>query len=65
VEIPDIDPFPEDDLRRADAAEARLQGGDLRRADEAEAYAEQSDRSAAFDRAVDAEMPGFAGDETR
>jgi hypothetical protein len=64
AEIPDIDRFPEDDLRRADEGEARLQAGDLRRADEAEATAEQDDRPEVFDRALDAEMPGFAGDET-
>jgi hypothetical protein len=63
-EIPDIDRFPEDDLRRADEAEARIQEGYLRRADEAEANPEQDDRPAPFDRAFDAEMPGFAGDET-
>jgi hypothetical protein len=65
AEITDIDRFPEDDLRRADEAEARIQAGDLRRADEAEAATEQGDRSAAFDRVFDAEMPGFAGEETR
>jgi hypothetical protein len=65
VEIPDTDRFPEDDLRRADAAEAGIEDGDLRRADQAEANAEHRDRSAAFDRAFDAELPGFTGDETR
>lgn len=64
AEIPDSDPFPEDDLRRADEAEAGLQDGDLRRADEAEADAEQGGRPAAFDQAFSAEIPGFAGDET-
>jgi hypothetical protein len=57
AEIPDIDRFPEDDLRRADEAEARIQDRDLRRADEAEAG--QGDRSAVFDRVFDAEMPGL------
>ncbi len=64
VEIPDIDRFPEDDVRRADEAEAGLQEGDFRRADEAAADAEPGDRPAAFDRAFDAEIPGYAGDET-
>jgi hypothetical protein len=49
VEIPEIDRFPEDDLRRADQAEANT-GHD--------------DRPTAFDRALDAEMPGFSGNET-
>jgi hypothetical protein len=66
VEIPDADRFPEDDLRRADEAEARLEeSADLRRADDAEADAGQGDRPTPFDRASDAEMPGFAGEETR
>lgn len=64
AEIPDIDRFPGDDLRRADEAEARIQDGDLRRADEAEADADRGDRPGTFDRAFDAEMPGFAGEET-
>ena len=64
VEIPDNDQFPEDDLRRADEAAARSQDGDLRRADQAEANAAQGDRPTAFDQALDAEIPGFAGDET-
>jgi hypothetical protein len=57
AQIPDIDRFPKDDLRRADDAEARIQDGDLRRADKAEANAEQGDRPATFDRAFDAELP--------
>jgi hypothetical protein len=64
AEIPDIDRFPTGDLRRADEAEARIADGDLRRADEAEAEPEQGDRPTAFDRAFEAEMPGFAGEET-
>jgi hypothetical protein len=40
----------------------RFPGDDLRRADEAEA--EQGDRPEVFDLAFDAEMPGFAGEET-
>lgn len=48
-EIPDNDPFPEDALRRAD---------------DAEVSADQGDRPEAFDRVLDAEMPGFAGEET-
>ena len=63
AEITDIDRFPEDDLRRADEPEARIQDGDLRRADEADAG--RGDRPTPFDRAFDAEMPGFAGEETR
>lgn len=63
-EIPDNDPFPEDALRRADEAEARLRAGDLLRADDAEVSADQGDRPEAFDRVLDAEMPGFAGEET-
>lgn len=62
VEIADIDRFPEDDLRRADEAEARSTDGDLRRADEAESNAGQGDRPVAFDRALNAEMPGFGGE---
>jgi hypothetical protein len=64
VEIPDYDPFPADDLRRADEAEALIRDGDLRRADEAEGNAGQGDRPEAFDRVLDAELPGFAGEET-
>jgi hypothetical protein len=64
AEIPDIDQFPEDDLRRADEAEAGWQDGDFRRADEAAADAEPGDRPAVFERAFDAELPGYAGDET-
>jgi hypothetical protein len=64
AEIPDIDRFPRDDLRRADEAEARIQGH-LRRADEAQANAEQDGKLAPFDRVLDAETLGFAGDETR
>jgi len=64
AEIPDTDPFPADDLRRADEAEERSPGGDLRRADEAEEIPEQGDRPEAFDRVLDAELPGFAGEET-
>ena len=65
VESPGIDRFPGDDLRRADGAEARIQDGELRRADEAESDAGQGDRPAVVDRAFNAEMPGFAGNETR
>jgi hypothetical protein len=57
AQIPDIDRFPKDDLRRADDAEARIQDGDLRRADKAKANAEQGDRPTTFDRAFDAELP--------
>jgi hypothetical protein len=64
AEIPDTDRFPADDLRRADEGEARIGDGDLRRADEAEAEPEQGDRPTAFDRAFEAEMPGFTGEET-
>jgi hypothetical protein len=64
AEIPDTGRFPEDDLRRADEAEAQIHDGDLRRADEAEASEEPGDQPAAFDRALNAELPGFAGDET-
>jgi hypothetical protein len=46
------------------AAAARSQDGDLRRADAAEANAAQGNRLTAFDQALDAEVPGFAGDET-
>lgn len=64
AEIPDVDPFPEDDLRRVDEAEARLEDGDLRRADEAEATPERGDRPRTFDQVLDAEIPGYAGEET-
>jgi hypothetical protein len=64
AEIPDTGRFAGDDLRRADEAEARLQEGDLRRADDAEADAGPGDRPASFDRAFEAEVPGFAVDET-
>ncbi len=63
-EIPDTGRFGEDDLRRADEAEAGLRGGDLRRADQAEVNPQPGDRPEAFDRVLDAEMPGFAGEET-
>lgn len=49
MEIPEITPFPADDLRRAD---------------EAEANAEQDDRPTVFDRAFNAEISGFPGDGT-
>jgi hypothetical protein len=61
-EIPDTGWPLGDDLRRADEAEARLQGGDLRRADEPAVAS--GDRPSAFDRAFEAEVPGFAIDET-
>jgi hypothetical protein len=44
-------------------AVAGLEPGD-RCTDEAEAEPEQGDRPTAFDRAFDAEMPGFVGGET-
>jgi hypothetical protein len=50
AEIPEIDPFPGDDFRRADQAEAST-GHDH--------------RPAAFDQAFNAELPGFSGNETQ
>jgi hypothetical protein len=64
VEIPDIDRFPADGLRRADEAEAQFLGDRVRRADEAEANPEHGDRPTTFDRAFNAELPGLIGDET-
>jgi hypothetical protein len=49
AEIPDIDRFPGDDFRRADQAEANV-GRD--------------DGPRTFDRAFNAELPGFSGNET-
>jgi hypothetical protein len=48
VEIPDADPFPADDLHRADEAEAK---------------AEHDDQPTVLDQAFNAEVPGFAADE--
>jgi hypothetical protein len=50
VEIPETDPFPGDDMRRADQAEAN---------------AGNNDGQTQFDQAFQAELPGFSGNETR
>jgi hypothetical protein len=69
VEIPDTDRFPADDFRRADDAEANAEygggfpGDDFRRADEAEARPGRGDQETAAERAFNAEVSGFAGDE--
>jgi hypothetical protein len=49
VEIPDINRFPGDDMRRADQAEAS---------------GENDDGQTEFDQAFQAELPGFTGNET-
>jgi len=64
AEIPEVNRFPADDLRRADEGEARSTAEDLRRADEAAAEAGQGDRPIEFEKAFNAELPGYTGDET-
>jgi hypothetical protein len=64
VEIPEHDPFPGDDLRRADEADARVDDGDLARADEGETGQQPLGESASFEDVEDTEVAGYPGEET-
>jgi hypothetical protein len=64
AEIPDNDRFAQDDLRRADEAEARVDDGDLARADEAEAGEEPGGEPAEYLDVLDTDVAGYTGEET-